>query len=424
MGGAGGGGGGGVEPAEPWAAPGTEDPMAFAWSVQAGDATPTSVLLSVRSLEPTLTLTVARGTAAGWEEISSGDSFTADDGVVQLELSDLEPDNVYSYAFYSADGTRRTRVGRFRTALAPGASRVIRFGSCSCFGSANSPWPCCSFVPADKLDFFLLLGDQIYADNAPDQFDYETKYKTALSTQGMNDLTSGTSHIATWDDHEIDNDWSWLNITQQQFDDALMRFRQAFPQRQGPGGTGIWRKLSWGAAMDVFVLDCRGERRDGNYISPEQMAWLKQELSASTATFKVIANSVPIVDFTGTIIGGILAGDRWQGFPAQRSEIVQHIRNNGMSGILWVAGDFHVGGIGLIDGAGGPGDNQWEVLTGPAGSSINPGAGLLNENERFPNIVRDWSYTTFEADPVAGTVLVRFVGNTGETIAENTLQLT
>ena len=49
----------------------------------------------------------------------------------------------------------------------------------------------------------------------------------------------------------------------------------------------------------------------GLYISRE-MDWLKSSLSASTARFKFIMNSVPIIDFND-LIGEVEAIDRWQG---------------------------------------------------------------------------------------------------------------
>jgi alkaline phosphatase D len=414
----------GPEPADVWTPGGSEDSVAFAWGVQTGDAFPESVIVSVRTLEPTVTLTVMKGVANGWEEESSGQSFTPVDGVVQLELTQLTADTTYSIAFYAEDGTRRTRPGRFRTALPAGESRVIRFGASSCLGDNNDPWPCLSQSVAERLDFFLLLGDAIYADNNPDQFNYVEKFKTALSRYGLKDLTAGTSIVVTWDDHEIDNNWSWSdNGIQAKFDDAILAYRQALPQRDGAGTAGIWRKLSWGDALDLFVLDCRAERENGNYISPEQLDWLKQELSNSTATFKVILNSVPIFDFTGTVIGPFSQGDRWQGYPTQRDDVLGHVADEGLTGVVWVSGDVHFGMIGQVDTAGGAGEGAWDVLVGPAGSLVNPSAVLVQESARMPVVIRNHNYCLFEADPAAGTLLCRYIDDDGDTLAEHTLQL-
>lgn len=422
-GGAGGAGPGPGPELDPWDAPGTLDTSAFPFGVQTGDATLAGVIVSVHSLETSVTLTLMRATDNGWTEVSSGETHLTEDGAVQLELSELAADTTYSFVFYASDGQRRSVVGRFRTALAPAGRRIVRFGSTSCLGG-NLPWQTLTHAASERLDFFMLLGDTIYADNAPNVFEYRTKWDTALAVQGLSDLTASTSVIATWDDHEIDNNWSWSQSNiQSMFDEAIVEYRRALPQRLGPGGTRIWRKLSWGQTLDVFVLDCRGERKDGNYISPEQMSWLKQELSASTAVFKVVMNSVPIFDFTGTLVGNIQAEDRWQGFPAQRTELLEHIELAAVTGVLWVTGDFHIGGCGTISPAGEPGESSLEVLTGPGGSGINPAAGLVQPGGRILAIVDTWNYALFEADPDAGSVVVSFVGDDGAVISSQTLQV-
>ncbi|MFP6684431.1 MAG: alkaline phosphatase D family protein [Polyangiaceae bacterium] len=413
----------GPEPVDPWDAPGQQDDVAFAWGVQSGDATTTAVLLSVRSTEPELSLTVMRGTSMGWEEAASGQWFTSQDGMVHLELTSLLPDTVYAVAFYSKDGQRRSRVARFRTAIPDGSSRVVRFGATSCFGDVNDPWPSVSHSIKHKLDFFLLLGDAIYADNDPDKFDYVAKYKHALSLSGLQDLTAGTSIVATWDDHEIDNNWSWSTPgIQMQFDEALAAFRQHLPQRVAGAPTQLWRRLSWGDALDIFVLDCRGERKDGLYLSVAQMDWLKQELVASTAAFKVIMTSVPIFDFTGTVIGSAAAADRWQGYPTQRNELLDHVRDQSVKGVLWISGDVHFGAVAQVDQDGGPGDDQWEIIAGPTGSFINPVAFLL-KGKRMPVVQSKHNWVMVEADPATGEAIVRFIGDAGNELATHTLKL-
>jgi len=410
----------GPEPA-PWDPPGQENISAFAWGVQSGDAEPGSVWLSVRTLEPSLSLTVVRGVANGWDPAVTLDNLTPVDGVVQLHLTDLVPDTTYSYAFYAADGTQRSRPGRFRTALAPDQSRVIRFGGTHGLGG-NLPWPSFTHAAVERLDFFLLLGDTIYADWGAD-VGFVEKFREVLSAEGFSDISASTSLIATWDDHEVENNWSYTTAGMDaKVTEALAAYRQAIPQNVGPGPLGVWRLLRWGQAMDVFVLDCRGERQNGKYISPEQMTWLKDELLLSTARFKIIVNSVPIADFSA-YIGSIEAADRWQGYPTQRSEILSHIADYTIPGVLWLTGDFHMGGVIKVDAPGGPAAEEWEVMVGPAGSPINAYIGFISESDRLPVLVSQWSYTLFEADPVTGVVDINFIGDSGTVVDAWSLQL-
>ncbi len=408
----------------PWEAPGTEDPAAFAWGVQSGDVTDSAVLLSARTTEPSLLLSWQRAEGETWVTGGSQE-VTVAEGVARVELSGLQADTAHAYAFTTPDGGRRSRVGRFRTALAGDGNRVIRFAATSCLGDDNPGFPSLSQVAEEAPDFLLLLGDTVYA-NATTVEEYREFWKTALASTGLADATASTSIVATWDDHEIRNDWSWDLFPGEedaaQFEAALSAFREALPQREGPGGTGIWRLLSWGETLDLFVLDSRGERRDGRYVSVEQMDWLKQGLSTSHARFKVILNSVPITDFYDMMYE-LNASDRWQGFPSQRDEILNHIEDEALTGVVWLSGDFHMGAVSHIGRPGDLADGQWEVLTGPTGSTVNPLATLYPESEQYPLLVDFWNTVLIEADPGLGTMEIRFVGDDGSVMAETVLDL-
>jgi alkaline phosphatase D len=403
----------GPEPETPWEPEGEEDTALFPQGVQTGDALADAILISVQTTATELDVVLAEGQEEGFVEVLRSEKESVVDGFLQMELGDLKPDTTYSVVFY-ADDTTRSRVGRFRTALYAEASRTIRFGASSCLGG-NRPWANLTHISKEKLDFFVFLGDTIYAD-AYAESEVGNLWKSELSQTGLLDITSSTSMISTWDDHEVDNNWSWsASGINERFDACLENFRRFMPHRSGRSEAGIWRKLSWGQTLDLFVLDCRSERKNGEYISQAQMDWLKTGLSESTARFKVIVNSVPIADFSAQF-GDFGAEDRWQGFPAQRTEILSHIEDNSVSGVLWLAGDLHVGGLGKVDPAGSVAENQWEVLAGPAGSAINFAAGFISPNERLPIIMDEHNSTLFEVDPDASTITVSFIGDSGEVV--------
>ncbi|MDP2307137.1 MAG: alkaline phosphatase D family protein [Pseudomonadota bacterium] len=400
----------------PWSAPGTLDDVAFDRGMQVGDVGPSGAMISIRTAEPALTLVLMREEADGWIEVSRT-PVTGGDGGAQLALDGLEPDTAYTACFYAPDDTRRCAPSRFRTALEEGAARIVTFGASSCFGG-NRPWPTLSFAAAEQLDFFVLLGDTVYADGAETVADYRVFWDEALSTGGLRALCSSTSLVATWDDHEVGNDWSpetdaVIAVA------ALQAFREALPI----AGEPIWRALRWGDAVELFVLDCRGERRDGDYVSPEQMAWLQDALAASPARFKIIVNSVPITHFAGTALSDYFDDQRWQGFPAQREEILAFIRDQEIGGVVWLAGDFHFGLLARVDPAGGAGEDAWEVLAGPGGSFLNPIVELLDDTDRFPVAFGAFNYVRFSADPGTGTLSVAWIGDDGAIIDEAVLEV-
>lgn len=402
-----------------------EDASAFPLGVQIGDPTESSAILGVTTTETEplyLILVYGDGDENQWFLADISESATPDEsGRLQLTLSDLLPDRAYSGCLTTSDGARRSPVFRFRTAPTSDADvRKIVFGATSCFGG-NWPFPSMQYAADERLDFFLLLGDTVYADGSSTVEEYREHYAENFAASPLQALFYSTGVVATWDDHEVDNNWSWEEVSEEKFEAARQAYWEALPQGRGEGGTLIWRKIAWGPAVDLFVLDCRGERKDGLYISAEQMSWLQRELSASQARFKVILNSVPVTDMTNWY-GTTFQEDRWQGY-AQRAEILEYIRDNAIEGVLWVSGDHHLGMVNRVDVAGGAGEDQWEVLTGPAGSMINVLGQLCEIDDQYRMVVLEWNWTRFELDPNLGTCLVQFIGDDGAVLGEMSIDL-
>ena len=416
------------EPEGAWEPEGTEDLEVFPAGVQVGDVTEGAALLSTWTGASEVVFRVAVQDGSDWVHQVETEAVAVVGGVAQLELAGLEADTAYSVVAVDAGGSVRSRSSRFRTALGPDGWRVVVFGATSCLGG-NEPWPSMSALAAERPDFFCLLGDTIYADNWEPAFDFAAHWAFNLSQAGLRDISASTSLVATWDDHEVDNNWSWAETEgiEERVAEGLSWFRAALPQRDGGGSLGeapgLWRRLSWGAVLDVFVLDCRGERDGSTYLSEEQLAWLEAGLSASTARFKIILSSVPITDLTA-IFGTVASEDRWQGYPAQRGRIIDHVANEGIQGVLWIAGDLHYAAANRLDPEGGTGWEQWEVMVGPGGSFLNIGAGLYEgDRSQFPVLFDAWNSTRFECDPGTGTIHVSWIGDDGAVLDEITLEL-
>jgi alkaline phosphatase D len=374
----------------------------------------------VETTGTSLTLVIMQGASESWVEVDRQDGLIPEAGHLNIELSDLSADTAWSVVFYDASGVR-SAPARFRTAVSDGEQRVVVFGATSCLGG-NRPWPSLTRAAEERYDFFCLLGDTVYADGSQTTEDYQAHWNQAMSTEGMRDLTASTSLVVTWDDHEVANNFSMSdpNITAK-FDIALERFGNALPRRPGQGIAGIWRKLSWGDVLDIFVLECRAERdpAQGIYLSPEQLSWLKDGLTASTARFKIILNSVPITDYFDAL-ADLAEDDRWSGFPEQREEILSHTAD--IPGVLWISGDLHWGSINQVDPVGGIAADQYEVLTGPGGSFLNIAADLVVNREQYPVLFAAWNHTRFVCDPGTGVVVVSFIGDEGDVLHELELE--
>lgn len=407
----------------PWEAPGQVDATSFPTSIQAGDATPDGILLSVLTSASAVTLVVVEADGEGWTEIERQTIEEVDRGV-QVELTGLKPDTPYRYAFY-ADETRRSPVGRFRTAPAPGSLRKIVFGATSCLGGANPGWANLSHVAPAELDFFLLLGDTVYADGSVTLADYRAEWDFALSVPSLAETCASTSIVAAWDDHEVDNNWyldpdnrdSRASIVDPvQLEAATTAFREALPQRDG-----AWRSLRWGDALELFVMDCRGER-DGkdHMVSEEQLTWVTEAIQSSQAAIKILLSSIHLTDHT-KLFGAIEEQDRWQGYPAQRQALIDALLAT--PGVLVITGDMHYGAIQHVGQPDSPAHALIEVAAGPSGSVINSLVSLAQVPEQYPVLLAEWSWCRFEADPARGEVLVQFIGDDGSILAEQLLSV-
>lgn len=383
------------------------DDDVFPYGIQSGDVTSNSAIISVHSTVSNADIVLMEAQSTSWTEVQRLEAIAFEDGLYQTSLEDLKPDTAYNICAFAND--IRSTVSRFRTA--PETSmRKVTFGATSCM-SSNRPWPSLTQAASQDYDFFCFLGDTVYADGSVTYDDYWYYWNRALRQTGMRDITSSTSIIATWDDHEVDNNWSFDEISSEQFLSALSAFRNAFPQRIGTEGS-IWRKLQWGKTLEVFVLDCRSERRDSRYISEEQMQWLKDGLTSSEAQWKIILNSVPITDMKD-LLGPAIADDRWQGYPEDRSDILTFIEEEQIPNILWVSGDFHYGMVSKVSRAGDVGFEMHEVLTGPTGSGPSPLGGLLVPTDQYIYGHSNWCHTRFTVDPSTQSILVEFVGDDG-----------
>jgi len=391
-------------------------PMAetFGLGVSSGDVTTEAAILWTR-YDGTLPLEVVVWEMAGEEYARTAHRervTPADGGFTHVEAHGLVGGRWFRYAFFEMEGdTRvgRSPVGQLRAAFADTDMAPMVIGAVSC-AKNGMPFQTLEQAAArDDMDLFLLLGDTTYNDGATTVDQYRAKWAENLATAGYRGLLAKTSVLATWDDHEVENNYDPERIDPAQLAAATQVFFENMPLRRDAAHPNrVWKSIRWGRTAELFVLDCRSERlpstrrgADAIYISREQADWLKAGLAASPAVFKIILNSVPITDFP--IAFDLAADDRWEGYAAQREEILRFVEDAGIGGLLWVAGDFHLGSMGRV-AASGLGSTQVETLVGPAAQTGNVLAAILGGPQFDWATSRD-SYTVIELDP--GTSMVR-----------------
>lgn len=207
------------------------------------------------------------------------------------------------------------------------------FGGCKIFETMRRREP----------DFFIHSGDTIYADGpikaevklpdgslwknvvTPEKSkiaetldEFRGAYRYNLMDENVRRFSAAVPQIWQWDDHEVMNNWSPgkdisadRNYSVKSVPLLVARATKAFldyaPIRFNARGTDrVFRKVSHGPLLDVFVLDMRSfrgpnthnrqekESPETTYLGSEQREWLKQGLLNSKALWKVIAADMPI----------------------------------------------------------------------------------------------------------------------------------
>ena len=409
-----------------------DDALRFPLGVQSGDVNAQNAVLWTRYLGNTdLKLVVFED---GYEEnpgivVLEAPATIKDGGFVHVEVSGLEAYTNYRYCFYEVGeeaASYRSVIGLLRTAPASDEALPLVFGAASCINDNFMPYDTLEQAGSDDLDFFILAGDIVYADGSESLKDYRTVWGEAFADPGFQKLFRTTPTYSTWDDHEVDNNWNPELIDSGKLEVATQSFFDFLAIREPEVPNRVWRSYRWGKTAEIFLLDCRSERRnsEGVYISEEQMNWLKESLSSSDAVFKIIVNSVPVTDMPFWYVA---ENDRWEGFPGQREEILSFIEEE-VEGALWLTGDFHFGGIMKIGSPGSTYDEHVEVMVGPAAQFPNPlWVGVQNAvtvQGQFPFLTGTLNYTRFTLDPISDppSVLVEFVTGSGSIVHATTLR--
>lgn len=350
--------------------------------------------------------------------VASGSLLTdnSKDFTVKVDVTGLQSDTYYFYEFYALGANSQ----RGRTKTAPtGAIDSLRFAVVSCanleagFFNAYE-----AITQRNDVEAILMLGDYIYeyeeggyspnanVDRIFDPTheiltieDYRLRYSVYHMDRNLQTLHQNFPWICVWDDHEsADN--SWMNGAENHntgeglWSDRRAASEQAYfewlPIRpKAQGNYEIFRKFGYGDLLDLMMVDTRihGREEQGiNETDPnrtmmgtDQYTWLTTDLSNSTAQWKILGNQVMFAPVT--IFGTPLSDDSWDGYPAERQNILDHIANNSIENFTVLTGDIHTSWALNIKNGGANAGVEFIApsITSP-GSPINVGAILMLEN--------------------------------------------
>lgn len=416
------------------------DLTAFPLGVKSGEATPNSVLLCTYSPSATTRrLQVWEDNPLFNKRLLRVDAdVTSDgDGFFKVVVEQLTPGAFYYYAFFVADTTgagnllSRSDIGLVRTAIDVDSEEPVTVSATTCTNLSRGAFTSVEMMAAEEVDLNLHLGDMSYNDGASSLSDFRSKWRDTLSTEAYRKWFANASLLMSWDDHEIDNNWNPETESAGKVSAGKQAFYEVLPILRNAEDR-LWRSFRWGKTAEFFVLDCRAERKPSTrtsgspiYMSTEQMTWLKDALVDSPCHFKVLLNSVPMTDMANLWDAG--ADDRWEGYAAQRRELLNHIGSRNITNVWFMSGDFHVGFVAKVEPNGtGLVGRTWEVAVGP-GQNWNP-LSLVASPPNSPQYYffypqgqfiygnGDNSATFLTFDPAKNSVRVRFIDATTATV--------
>lgn len=432
--------------------------------IASGDTTATSTVLWAQS-NFTGNVVFELSTQANFGDVITSQAVTVTHPLqpVKLEMTGLTPQSEYFYRVTDAAGA--TAIGRFKTNADVGTQAGLQFGVTGDWRGELAPYPGIANAADLNLDFFIALGDTIYADypsgavrNPDGTFkaqvetldEYRAKHAEVYGSHfGANfwaGLRASTSIVATIDDHEVINDFQGgalatsdprfgdttpgrlINDTAL-YDSGMQAFQEYNPIRDEFYGTvgdprmdgerKLYRYTTYGSDAASFVLDARSFRDPGlpevtnladplqvgtflaqsfnpsrTFLGRQQVDDLKADLlAADTAgiTWKFVVVPEPIQN-----LGVLGASDRFEGYAAERTEILRFITENSIDNVVFIAADIHGTVVNNLTYQTGPGQaqiatNAFEITTGslafdapfgPTVADLAAAAGLLNPTQR------------------------------------------
>jgi alkaline phosphatase D len=363
----------------------------FYHGVASGDPMPDKVIIWTRVTPDTVSanpilVSWQMATDTGMTNIVQNGSKITDNNVdytVKVDVTGLTANTWYYYEF-TVNGLKSPR-GRTRTTPASNADS-LRFAVVSC-ANYEAGYFNAYKVMLNRADFdaVICLGDYIYeyaaggyspnpavnrqwlpANEIISLSDYRQRYSTYHLDEDLRRLHQQFPFITVWDDHESAND-AWMNgaenhtsASEGPFAVRKSNAKQAYfewlPIRQTAGAADpyqLFRKLTYGNLVDLIMLDTRLHGRDvqsgttgaavtastRQLLGTDQFSWLGNRLDSSTTRWKILTQQVMFAPLK--ILGTAVNEDQWDGYPAERTRVMNHILNNNISDVVVITGDIH-----------------------------------------------------------------------------------
>jgi alkaline phosphatase D len=257
--------------------------------------------------------------------------------IFKSTLDGLAPDTLYQYQV-SIDGKSDSSwEGSFKTAPIEGRSTAFRMAITSCM-KIRRPQGSWNLLLAEQPDFHLTVGDTHYADTT----DPTVQLKHHVTYRRVKEFANVLRQVPTyaiWDDHDYGPNNSDGTAKGKEFSLAGWKQAWANPKLGTADTPGAFFKFSRGD-VDFFVVDSRYHRSPNEdqddekkrMLGDAQFEWLINGLKNSKARFKMI--------ISGSTLHHSKV-DGWRIYTFSRHRLFDAIKENEISGAMYVSGDVH-----------------------------------------------------------------------------------
>ena len=318
------------------------------------------------------------------------------DFTVHERIGGLKAGEEYFYRFE----TKKTesRVGRFRTLPPADSTQSLKLAYFSCQDYEAGYYNAHAALAKEDLDLLIFLGDYIYEhkyyDGPADRVDttgpnkdgdvqtldeYREKYRFYQSDPDLQDLQAAHAFVSVWDDHEVEDNYAGDGADSKQKDpnfendnmtprrvsieqrrkNGYKAFFEAMPRIRTHGDKNrIYGSVRIGGTAELFLTDQRqfrdpqpcddalltpcpdDDNPDRTMLGAAQKSWFKAAVPASSAKWKLWGSEVMLMALD-LPKGQHVNPDQWDGYGAERKEILESFVASGVQNLTALTGDIH-----------------------------------------------------------------------------------